>query len=110
MNPETTVRLATRYTAGLALLSNPAYEFLPDPNITGQFAVTKDGEFAYGVLVSETETLCSCPEFKKRFDFCKHTFAAAEILRNEALVEAYEAEEALRESAESRYGVEPLRY
>ncbi len=86
INTEKAIREARRFEAGKALLSNPSYEFLDHPATPGQFSILKDGEYAYGVLVSETETLCSCPEFAKTFDFCKHTFAAEAILQEEAQV------------------------
>lgn len=89
INTDKAIREARRFEAGKALLSNPSYQFLDHPATPGQFSILKDGEYAYGVLVNETETLCSCPEFAKTFDFCKHTFAAKTLL--EALEDAQTA-------------------
>lgn len=91
MNAEQTSRLARRYEGALLILSNPSYIFTPFQTNPKAFYVEKEECTIY--TVSVTNCYCSCPDFEKHRDFCKHLLAAEELLMRNSQMEGYDPNE-----------------
>lgn len=105
-NPENAMREALRLERAEALLINPDYEFLEDPNFDGLFTVYKQGAPLYAV--NSIDRTCTCPDFSKHMKTCKHLLAGDILLYQNAQCETAEAEFALIASAEHPiFGCDP---
>ncbi len=101
LNPERIVREARCYEKAKALLSNPIYELLEDPNFDGLFTIYKQGAPVYAV--NTLDRTCSCPDFAEKGHVCKHLLACDLVLDNAAL----EAQADVLDSAECATGTDP---
>lgn len=110
MNRQTqeTIRTqAARYSAGIALLSNPSYKFNEWHLESGSFFVHNGKGDCY--KTSSVLVECSCPDFEKSKQPCKHIHAVEELMKQKAQIaqaETYLMEEANAEDAE--WGCCPL--
>lgn len=80
---ESMMRSALRLERGIALLTNPAYKFKKWDIQSESFFVHNGKGDCYMVSVKLWE--CSCEDFGKHKEGCKHLYACEELLRNEAL-------------------------
>ena len=72
------------------------------------FVHTPNGD-CYAVYADQER--CTCPDFEKHQDFCKHLLCAIEIRMEERMIEVAEAEETVRQEAENYHtGTELLCY
>lgn len=104
MNTETILRSAKRYESAQALLSNPEYRFVKG---FSNYHVLVNEERKYKVdMLTET---CTCPDFQRHGDFCKHSMAVGLIKEQEAQIAQAETYLMEMENAEdTEWGVSPL--
>ena len=104
---ETLRREAARYTAGIALLSNPSYKFNEWHLESGSFFVHNGKGDCY--KTSSVLVECSCPDFQKNQIACKHIHAVAELMEQKAQMKQAEAFLMEAENAEdAEWGCCPL--
>lgn len=104
MNTETILRSAKRYESAQALLSNPEYRFVRGFS-NYHVLVNEERKYKVDMLTSQ----CTCPDYQRHGDFCKHSMAVGLLQEQEAQLKA--AETYLREEAnaeDAEWGVSPL--
>ena len=104
---ETLRAQAARYTAGLALLSNPSYKFNLWHEESGSYFVHNGKGDCY--KTSSVLVECTCPDFEKSKKPCKHIYAVTELVQQNAQIA--QAETYLREmenAEDTEWGCSPL--
>jgi len=76
---------ALRYQRGLELLSNPDYTFTKFNTCETSFYVERpEGDATVIYIVSVATWSCSCPDYARNKQSCKHLHACEELLKQEA--------------------------
>jgi hypothetical protein len=101
MKTETMIRSAIRLESAQGLLANPGYEF---DRFATFFIIRIEGEAKYSVEIEGMN--CTCMDFHKFGDFCKHTIACDILLTQEHAMNADAERYANAEDVE--FGCSPL--
>lgn len=84
---ETIIRSARRFESAIAILNDANYEFKQWTENPLCFTVFNGRGDCYFTLTDLKR--CTCEDFQKHGDFCKHLFACEELLEQQAQIEQH---------------------
>lgn len=108
MNATKTIREARTWEKALAIIpelkkAGEYYTYSQAPGVYGIYkrSYSTAADTSYLINLNGEKATCTCPDFEKHKDYCKHTMALEAVLEEEAREEAqvaeYEASEKLAE-------------